>query len=112
MKQSSLDDHESMGMDLGVVGGDNTDELELSEFDERRPAQASNETNHMYNNYQNRAQSPVPTPLPAPRGNVNFCSSVAITSVCFFDRSPVEAESPPERYRHVLRKRTFEIRRV
>lgn len=69
MKQSSLDDHESIGMDLGgMVGGDNADELELSEFDERRPANTSNESSHMYNNYQNRPQSPVQTPMPIARG--------------------------------------------
>lgn len=70
MKQSSLDDHESIGMELGgMVGGDNTDELELTEFDERRPTTVSNESNHMYNNYNNRPQSPVTTPLPVPKGS-------------------------------------------
>lgn len=74
MKQSSLDDHESMGMDLGgMVGGDNTDELELSEYDERRPAAGSNEGSHMYSNYQNRPQTPIPTPVPLPRGR---CSCI------------------------------------
>lgn len=69
MKQSSLDDHESMGMELGVmVGNDNTDEIELSEFDERRPANVANENNQMYNNFQNRPQSPEPAPMPVPRG--------------------------------------------
>lgn len=67
MKQSSLDDHESMGMELGGMG-DNADELELTEFDERRPANASNENSHLYNNFQNRPQSPTPTPVPIPRG--------------------------------------------
>lgn len=69
MKQSSLDDHESMGMDLGgIVGGDNSDELELSEFDERRPAGVPNENRDIYNSYQNRPQSPITTPMPVPRG--------------------------------------------
>lgn len=69
MKQSSLDDHESMGMDLGaMVGGESADELELTEFDERRPANASSENSHLYNNFQNRPQSPAPTPVPAARG--------------------------------------------
>lgn len=69
MKQSSLDDHESMGMDLSGIGSDNADEMELSEFDERRPATGGNENSHMYNNFQNRPQSPVTTPVPVPRGN-------------------------------------------
>lgn len=63
MKQSSLDDHESLGMELdnNLVGSDNTDDLnEMSEFDERRPSEnTTSDTNQMYgDNYPNRPPSP------------------------------------------------------
>lgn len=51
IKQSSLDDHESLvGMELdATLGSDNGDELnELSEFDERRPANENSD--QMYRN--------------------------------------------------------------
>ncbi|EFA11227.2 striatin-interacting protein 1 [Tribolium castaneum] len=71
MKQSSLDDHESLGMELDatLVGGDNGDELgELSEYDDRRPPENS-ENNQMYSNYQNRPTSPpLQSSLVVPRG--------------------------------------------
>lgn len=107
MKQSSLDDHESIGMELGGIGSDNTDEVELSEFDERRPANASNENNQMYN-FQNRPQSPIPTPVPIPRGfnsiNNNYFN---IQEIIY--RTSVETKSTPERYRYVFRECTFKI---
>lgn len=59
MKQSSLDDHESLNMELdaSMIGGDNGDDLtELSEYDERRLQDSDN--NQIYN-YQNRPTSPL-----------------------------------------------------
>lgn len=59
MKQSSLDDHESLNMELdaSMIGGDNGDDLaELSEYDERR-LQDNSDNNQIYS-YQNRAASP------------------------------------------------------
>lgn len=69
MKQSSLDDHDSLGMDLDSnMGQENGDELmELSEYDERRPTEP-NDNNLVYNPYQNRPSSPSPSPMPASRG--------------------------------------------
>lgn len=69
MKQSSLDDHDSLGMDLeSNMGQENGDELiELSEYDERRPNEA-NDNSLLYNAYQNRPSSPGPSPMPPSRG--------------------------------------------
>lgn len=69
MKQSSLDDHESLGMELeGAMGSDNGDDnSELSEYDERRPADNSGADLYS-NNYQNRPITPPPIPVPVPRG--------------------------------------------
>lgn len=69
MKQSSLDDHESLGIELSL-GNDNGDEIQdLSEYEERRLADFS-ENSQVYNNYQQRPSTPTPMPLPVPRGNV------------------------------------------
>ena len=71
MKQSSLDDHESLGMELDatLVASDNGDDLgELSDFDERRPPE-NTENNQMYSNYQNRPSSPpLQSSVMIPRG--------------------------------------------
>lgn len=69
MKQSSLDDQESLGMELDSVTGDNGDDLgELSEFDERRPPE-NTENNQMYSNYPNRPTSPpLQSSVVVPRG--------------------------------------------
>ncbi|CAH0562654.1 unnamed protein product [Brassicogethes aeneus] len=58
MKQSSLDDHETLGMELEAsMSGENSDEMsEMSEYDERRMPE--NNDNQMYGNYQNRPASP------------------------------------------------------
>ncbi|KAF2879632.1 hypothetical protein ILUMI_26545 [Ignelater luminosus] len=67
MKQSSLDDHESLDMELdGGIGSDNGDDI-VDEYDSRRPTEFG-ENQQMYNNYQHRPSTPTPTPLPAPRG--------------------------------------------
>lgn len=66
IKQSSLDDHDSLGMELDSgMGPDNGDDI-VDEYDDRRPTDLSE--NQMYANYQYRPSSPVPVPLPAPRG--------------------------------------------
>ncbi|KAK9685679.1 N1221-like protein, partial [Popillia japonica] len=68
MKQSSLDDHDSLTMDLesGIVDGNGDEAVELSEFDERRPTE--NGESQMFANYQQRVNTPPPAPLPVPRG--------------------------------------------
>lgn len=73
MKQSSLDDHESLGMELdtgfgsdNVIGNDNDI---ADEYDDRRPTDLG-ETPQLYNNYQHRPSTPTPVPLPIPRGIV------------------------------------------
>lgn len=67
MKQSSLDDHDSLTMDLesGMVDGNGDEVVELSEFDERRPA--DNGESQIYPNYMHQPNTPPPAPLP-PRG--------------------------------------------
>lgn len=68
MKQSSLDDHESLSMELeGGMGTDGSDELaELSEYEERR-AFDSPDPGQGYN-YEQRPSTPTPVTLPIPRG--------------------------------------------
>ncbi|XP_019867380.1 striatin-interacting protein 1 [Aethina tumida] len=69
MKQSSLDDHESLGMELEAsMSGENADDLsDMSDYDERRPAE--NSDGQMYNNYQNRPMSPtLQNTIMLPRG--------------------------------------------
>lgn len=68
MKQSSLDDHDSLGMDLETgMASDNADELsELNEYEERR-AFDSGDLGQGYN-YQHRPSTPTPMPMPIPRG--------------------------------------------
>lgn len=70
MKQSSLDDHDSLGMELeGAIGNENGDEaVELSEYDERRSTENSSGSDFYSNNYHNRVRTPPPAPLPLPRG--------------------------------------------
>lgn len=73
IKQSSLDDHESLSLEMdAAMANDGSDELgELSEYDERRLPFASenNDNNQMYN-FQNRPSTPPPmqTSLNLPRG--------------------------------------------
>lgn len=72
MKQSSLDDQDSMGMELDAsMSSDNGDDLnELSEYDERRPAHEVSEQmyrNNIDNNYR-PTSPPTPTSMIAPRG--------------------------------------------
>lgn len=64
MKQSSLDDHESMDLESGIGSDNNDDIVELSEYDERRPV---NNGNDMYNHYQQHCSSPQ-MQMPIPRG--------------------------------------------
>lgn len=70
MKQSSLDDHESLNMELDatLLGSDNGDDLaELSEYDERR-LQDNSDNNQIYD-YQNRSTSPLrQSSVAPPRG--------------------------------------------
>lgn len=101
IKQSSLDDHEALGMELEGGMGDNGDEMvELSEYDERRPAEP-NDNGMMYNTYQNRPSSPPQSPVPLPRGKiekkkVDFIN--AILTVLLILRIAMETKSEAERY--------------
>lgn len=66
IKQSSLDDHDALGMELeSALTADNGDDL-VDEYDERRPTDLSE--NQVYKNYHNQSSSPIPMPLPPPRG--------------------------------------------
>ncbi|KAF5284745.1 hypothetical protein FQA39_LY04470 [Lamprigera yunnana] len=66
IKQSSLDDHDSLGMELdSTMGTDNGDDI-VDEYDDRRPTDHSE--SQIYSNYQHRPSSPIPVPLPLPRG--------------------------------------------
>ncbi|KAK5646427.1 hypothetical protein RI129_004891 [Pyrocoelia pectoralis] len=66
IKQSSLDDHDALGMELDSgLSGENGDDI-VDEYDERRPTDLSD--NQVYKNYHNRSSSPIPMPLPPPRG--------------------------------------------
>ncbi|XP_060516087.1 striatin-interacting protein 1 isoform X2 [Cylas formicarius] len=73
MKQSSLDDQESLGMEMeGSIGNDNGDDIsDMGEYDERRPTD-SNETGQMFGNHHiNMYNRPVSPPIPhdlIPRG--------------------------------------------
>lgn len=71
MKQSSLDDHETLGMELALAN-DNGEEMgDLGEYDERQPADDT-ENNQIYSTYKRRS-TPPPTisPLPvAPIGEI------------------------------------------
>lgn len=72
MKQSSLDDHETLGMELEAgMGMNNGDEVvELSEYDERRPLDNAGDNSGIngFNNFQNRACTPPPLAIPENRG--------------------------------------------
>ncbi|CAH1153784.1 unnamed protein product [Phaedon cochleariae] len=66
MKQSSLDDQDTMGMEMDANMADNGDDNELSEYDERRPA---NEADFRNNHDMYRPVSPnVQNALMLPRG--------------------------------------------
>ncbi|XP_076262128.1 striatin interacting protein isoform X2 [Rhynchophorus ferrugineus] len=73
MKQSSLDDQESLGMEMEAsVGNDNGEDMpDMTEYDERRPSD-NIETGQMYNNHNvigyNRPLSPAPQHEILPRG--------------------------------------------
>ncbi|KAG5890980.1 hypothetical protein JTB14_037966 [Gonioctena quinquepunctata] len=69
MKQSSLDDHDSMGIELDAsIVGENSDE-EISEFDERRPANEANDQVYRNNVDTYRPISPSsPNAVLLPRG--------------------------------------------
>lgn len=58
IKQSSLDDNESLGIELETLeNADATEDVvELSEYDERRPVE--NGDKQMYNNFQKRPSTP------------------------------------------------------
>lgn len=76
MKQSSLDDHETMGMELALANENGHEMHDLTEYDERRPADVS-ENSQVYNNYQQRPSTPTPIPLPVLRGNID------VVAVCY-----------------------------
>lgn len=73
IKQSSLDDQESLGLEVETsMANENGDELaEMSTYDERRPTD-NNETNQMFNNHilnmYNMQVSPPPQHDVIPRG--------------------------------------------
>ncbi|XP_066158816.1 striatin-interacting protein 1 homolog isoform X1 [Euwallacea fornicatus] len=73
MKQSSLDDQESLGMELETsMANENGDDMtDMVDYDERRPAD-TNETNQMFNNHilnmYNMQVSPPPQHEAIPRG--------------------------------------------
>ena len=69
MKQSSLDDHDTLSMELesGLADGNGDDVVELSEFDERRPTDNEDNT-QIFKNLSNRCGTPPPTSVPIPRG--------------------------------------------
>lgn len=73
MKQSSLDDQESLGMEMETsMGNENGDELaDMTEYDERRPIDNS-EASQMFNNHilnmYNMQVSPPPQHDIIPRG--------------------------------------------
>lgn len=58
MKQSSLDDNETLGMELDTNdGSENADDVvELMEFDDRRQIEGGDKT--VYNNFQMRPSTP------------------------------------------------------
>lgn len=58
MKQSSLDDNETLGMELDTNdGGENADDVvELMEYDDRRHIENGEKT--VYNNFQMRPSTP------------------------------------------------------
>lgn len=68
MKQSSLDDHESLFTDLdGSMSSDNGDDLtELNEYEERRAFETTDPAQGY--GYQHRPSTPTPVPTPLPRG--------------------------------------------
>ncbi|XP_030746368.1 striatin-interacting protein 1 isoform X2 [Sitophilus oryzae] len=73
MKQSSLDDQESLGMEMeSNVGNDNGDDLpDMTEYDERRPSD-NNEAGQMFSNHNvigyHHQMSPLPQHDLLPRG--------------------------------------------
>lgn len=79
IKQSSLDDHDSLGMDLETgMSSDNGDEVvETSEYDERRPTEFPEDM--LYKTY---ATSPVHSPLPQARGELRIHTLAPILLLC------------------------------
>ncbi|XP_018330391.1 striatin-interacting protein 1 isoform X2 [Agrilus planipennis] len=67
IKQSSLDDHESLAIEIdGTVGNENADDIVLAlvEYEEMK----ADNNQQMVNNYQNRPSTPISAGLPLPRG--------------------------------------------
>lgn len=69
MKQSSLDDNESLGIELdSIEGPDNAEDVvELSEYDERRPSE--NGEKQMYSNFSKRPSTPTQPQIAIQKGN-------------------------------------------
>lgn len=84
MKQSSLDDHDSLNMDVeaGMMHDGNDELVELSEYDERRFEPG--ETGQQYN-YEHRPSTSTPVPMPVLRGaHLNNYLIVIYQSNCLF----------------------------
>lgn len=82
IKQSSLDDNESLGIELdSIEGADNVEDVvELTEYDERRPAE--NREKQLYNTFQKRPSTPTQPQITVQKGNQFFRFYKTFNSHC------------------------------